>query len=91
MEFLDGYATSKPYFYSWLNSILKRRDVMRMFDGYFGDGVKRLLRPTYRKIYKSYEIMKAKYRAFYVDIDHLLCGGENGIRAAKYAELIGDL
>lgn len=47
---------------------------------------KKKLRPLYQYLEKKY----FKYKTFNVDISKLLRGGENGIRAAKYAELTND-
>jgi len=52
--------------------------------------IKALLRPAWRRFYKSYEETRIRLRTFSVPLDKLLCGGNNGIRAAKYAQLTGD-
>lgn len=51
---------------------------------------KKLLRPTWRVIYPFLQKAKTKAATFNVPLDKLLRGGENGIRAAKYAELSGE-
>ncbi|MDR1365509.1 MAG: ParB/RepB/Spo0J family partition protein [Holosporales bacterium] len=51
---------------------------------------KSLLRPTWRKVYPKIHKFKTSLKTFNVRLDRLLCGGANGIRAAKYAELMDD-
>ncbi|MBW8308961.1 MAG: methyltransferase domain-containing protein [Candidatus Paracaedibacteraceae bacterium] len=53
----------------------------------FNNFIKPALRPVWRKIYQGYEATRTSYYTFEVPIDKLLRGGENGIRAARYAEL----
>ncbi len=52
--------------------------------------IKKFLRPLWRKAYQTYEKKHVQYSTFDVPINKLLRGGENGIRAAKYAELSGN-
>lgn len=49
--------------------------------------LKKILRPIWRPMCKVYSQRKIKFNTFDVSIEKLLRGGENGIRAAKYAEL----
>ena len=52
--------------------------------------IKSKLRPMWRVIYQIYRNNHDKRRSFDVPLNKLLRGGENGIRAAKYAELTND-
>lgn len=54
------------------------------------NNIKDLLRPTWRCFYKYYDVLRIKNKTLQVPIKKLLKGGENGIRAAKYAELSED-
>ena len=51
---------------------------------------RKVARKIWRPLYATFEKQHTKMRTFQVSIDKLLCGGENGIRSAKYAELTGD-
>jgi 2-polyprenyl-3-methyl-5-hydroxy-6-metoxy-1,4-benzoquinol methylase len=48
---------------------------------------KKLLRPIWRTVYPFIKAAQVKTKSFNVPLNKLLCGGENGIRAFKYAEL----
>ena len=47
-------------------------------------------RPLYSPIMKYFDKLKQQYKAFDVSTEKLLLGGNNGIRAAKYAEITKD-
>jgi hypothetical protein len=51
---------------------------------------KKIGRPIWRPLYGFAEKKKVEFRTFHVPLESLLRGGENGIRAAKYAELTQD-
>jgi hypothetical protein len=48
---------------------------------------KKIGRPIWRLLYGYAEKKKIQFKTFHVPLNKLLRGGENGIRAAKYAEL----
>ncbi len=52
--------------------------------------IKEILRPLWRRVYPFIHTISIKHRTFQVPVTKLLRGGENGIRAAKYAELTND-
>jgi hypothetical protein len=49
--------------------------------------LKKMIRPVWRPLYGFAEKKYTNFKSFNVPLDNLLRGGENGIRAAKYAEL----
>jgi len=48
---------------------------------------KKIIRPFWRYAYQKWSIYNTKRKTFHAPIHKLLQGGNNGIRAAKYAEL----